>query len=82
MVFGGRQQPHDGADPDQFEWTPTDPATVAVGDAVCLKTGGPVMVVTAVHGVEVSVVWFSTQTEEMRAATLPPEALITATRRA
>ena len=81
MVFRGRQHPHDGPDPEQFEWTPTDPATVTVGDTVYLKTGGPAMTVTSVDGGETHVVWFATHTEELRDAVLPAEVLVTATRR-
>jgi uncharacterized protein YodC (DUF2158 family) len=83
-VFGGsrhRDGPQAGPDPAEFEWAPTDPATVSVGDVVYLKTGGPPMTVTAVDSGDVRVVWFASQQEKLREAKLPAKVLVSATPR-
>jgi uncharacterized protein YodC (DUF2158 family) len=71
--------PYSGSpDPDAFNWRPTDPATVSLGDVVYLKTGSPPMTVTAVLGDEVRVVWFASEQQKLREAKLPAIVLVTA----
>jgi uncharacterized protein YodC (DUF2158 family) len=76
-VFNGAGQ-HGGPDPDAFDWRPTDPASIAVGDVVYLKTGSPPMTVTDVHADRVGIAWYAEASEELRHATLPAAVLMTA----